>query len=384
MTAKESNRTIHFVPGLRFSCTGCGKCCHNDWDLPVTKTKAESIGQTDLFKQKVREGYLPLQLVSDDLYILGSRPDGGCVFLDGELCEIHRDIGPDAKPLTCQLFPLNLVRAPDGYHVSLSFACPAVLAGVGPPIEERRSWLTGFVATDDDIPPLTRVIDDVSLSANLDISYADYLRLESELLGCLDDSLCPQGLVNWACTLLEGGLAQFSPMKVSDLLPEALDLLDVFSRTIVGIIELEVSPDEREAYIQALATDFAGRSNKLDVSLPVFSYYRPPSEMCRTSMVRFLRSQFAGKRLLTGSSVVSRLLAFATGLAILCYYVEAQARETGSLHFSFQQLERAFALVEENILTHSDDLDPFFDSYENALLRMMAAYESEKEHLQLS
>ena len=374
MINPEPRNALHFVPGLSFSCTGCGKCCNNDWSLPVTQKKAESIEKTELYQQKVREGYQPLQVVGEAI-ILGTKENGGCVFLDGPLCEIHRDIGADEKPLTCQLFPLNLVSTPDGTHVSLSFACPAVLSGVGPPIDERREWLTDFIKTEDDIPPLSEVGDIVQVTANLEWSYSDYLILEKKLLDGIDDSLCPQGLVNWACILLEDGeelgAEGFSTLPVSSLLEHALFMLDIFGRTVVSIMELDTTPEEREAYIAALSEDNLTRSFKTGASFLSFGYYRPPSEMARNVLVKFMRSQIQGKRLLTGDTVASRLLAFGTGIAIICYYLESQARESGTLHFSFEQLERAFTLVEENLLTHSHDLEPFFLRFEEALLQML-------------
>ena len=375
-----TSSSIHFVQGLRFSCTGCGKCCHNDWDLLVTKEKAESIQETELFAEKVRQGFTPLRVL-DELFVLGTRDTGGCVFLDGELCELHRDLGPESKPLGCQLFPLNLVQAPDGYHVSLSFACPAVLAGVGTPIDERREWLSKFITSENDIPPLCVVPEQISVSLHREIPYNEYLELEAKLVACLDDSLCPQGIINWACTMLEEGpkfsVDAWSPLKVCPLLEEALQLLDLFGRSIVGIMELEGSPNEREAYIQSLTEDYLGRSLRTGAAFPNFAFYRPPSEMARAVIVKFFRSQFLGKRLLTGQTVVSRLLAFGTALAVICYYLEAQAREYKSLHFSFEHLEKAFAIVEENVLTHSEDLEPFFLKYEEALAEILGCSEEE-------
>lgn len=372
MKHQQPTAALHFVQGLRFSCTGCGKCCNNDWDLPVTNARAESIQKTDTYENKTRLGYTPLKLIKGT-FILGTRDNGECVFLDGSLCEIHRDHGADAKPLTCQLFPLNLVKAPDGYHISLSYACPAVISGIGPPLEERREWLDQFLLIEDDIPPLSLVPETISISALCEVPYAEYLELESKLLGCLDDSLCPQGFINWACTLLEFGpsfsAAEFSPLQVSPLLEEALSLLDIFGRTVVGILEAE--PEQRGPFIESLAEDGLGRSRRTGATFPNFSYYRPPSEIARSVTLKFFRSQIQGKRLLTGQTVVSRLLTFGTGFAILCYYLEAQAKEYKSLHFSFEHLERAFAIVEENILTHSDDLEPFFIKFEDALCQML-------------
>ena len=365
MTTTEPPRALHFVPGLRFSCTGCGKCCNSDWALPVTEKKATSLEKTELFQRKVRQGYEPLKVV-DETIILGTRENGGCVFLDGPLCEIHRDIGAEEKPLTCQLFPLNLVSTPDGIHVSLSFACPAVISGVGPPIDERWEWLSGFLAMEDDNPPMSEVGETVLIAKEQEWSYADYLVLEAKLLEAIDDSLCPEGVLNWACQLLEDGptlgAAGFSVEKTSSLLGQAVSLLDIFGRTVIGIMELDTSPEEREQFINGLAEESQSRSVKTGAHFPSFSYYRPPSEMARNLLIKFMKSQIQGKRLLTGETVVSRLLAFGTAIAVVCYYLEAQARESGSLHFSFEHLERAFTLVEENLLTHSQDLRAFLSA----------------------
>ena len=67
---------------------------------------------------------------------------GQCAFLDrDQLCEIHGSHGPEAKPLTCQLFPFVLTPTDRGVSVGLSFYCPSVRAGHGRDIQEHRSNL---------------------------------------------------------------------------------------------------------------------------------------------------------------------------------------------------------------------------------------------------
>ncbi|MFA5507713.1 MAG: YkgJ family cysteine cluster protein [Vulcanimicrobiota bacterium] len=370
----KSSPPIHFVPGLHFSCTSCGKCCKNDWDLIVTKGKVESIQKTELYAQKVREGYAPLRVL-EEVVVLGTTEDGSCVFLDGTLCELHRDLGEDSKPLGCQLFPLNLVRTPDGFHVSLSHACPAVLAGVGAPLPAQREWLTRFITNVEELPPLAAVGEKVWISDLCEVPYCDYLLLETKLLEFIKDDIYPQALINWACTILEQGASfsasDFSPGRICTMLEEALELLDIFGRAIISILELESGHEERELYSQGLIEDGVSRSHRTGAAFPPFNWYPPASEMTRATLIKFVRSQIQGKRLLAGQTVVSRLLAYGTGLAIICYYLEAQAREFGSLHFSFQHLEKAFSIVEENVITHSDDLERFFVKFEEALLEIL-------------
>ena len=51
---------------------------------------------------------------------------------------MHATHGSDAKPLACRLFPFTFVATPTEVRVSLSFACPAVIDGEGPPLAEQR------------------------------------------------------------------------------------------------------------------------------------------------------------------------------------------------------------------------------------------------------
>jgi hypothetical protein len=49
---------------------------------------------------------------------------GACVFYEGRLCEIHRELGPSAMPVACQQFPRIALRDRRGTFVTLSHFCP--------------------------------------------------------------------------------------------------------------------------------------------------------------------------------------------------------------------------------------------------------------------
>lgn len=54
-------------------------------------------------------------------------PDGDCAQLDGDrLCGLHRELGEDALPDTCALFPRVLQQAGDHREATASLACPEI------------------------------------------------------------------------------------------------------------------------------------------------------------------------------------------------------------------------------------------------------------------
>lgn len=75
-------------------------------------------------------------------YALNKRPDGACVFLDADnRCRIHTDLGEEAKPLACRIFPFSVRSTGEGWQASLRFDCPSVIESKGAPIGQHRSLL---------------------------------------------------------------------------------------------------------------------------------------------------------------------------------------------------------------------------------------------------
>ncbi len=69
---------------------------------------------------------------------LAQRRDGRCVFLtDAGLCRIHAEFGLDAKPLTCRMFPLQLVPAENVAYLTVRRCCPSAATEQGRPLEKH-------------------------------------------------------------------------------------------------------------------------------------------------------------------------------------------------------------------------------------------------------
>jgi Fe-S-cluster containining protein len=125
----------------RWQCAGCARCCRGSliWltDQDLAKLSEQGWERNPEYagtKTVVREGWF------GGRQRLAQRGDGSCVFLlpDGR-CRIHADFGPDAKPLACRMFPLQLVPLERHALLTLRRACPTAAADQGPEVREYQS-----------------------------------------------------------------------------------------------------------------------------------------------------------------------------------------------------------------------------------------------------
>ena len=140
-------RDFVFSPGTTYSCINCGRCCTH-WGISVDEKTAANLLKYDWgahypdMKHKTVMVKRKSAIEGGESYFMKMRLDGRCPFLDdGKFCRIHRDLGYDAKPLTCKRFPLELVMGRRAVYARLSFYCPAVAAGEGEPLGAQRRWM---------------------------------------------------------------------------------------------------------------------------------------------------------------------------------------------------------------------------------------------------
>lgn len=80
--------------------------------------------------------------------------DGACGFLSStNRCRLHEELGADAKPLACRMFPYSFHPAPSAIVVTTSFACPTIVANRGDRIASdgpraliaslQKEWFSG-------------------------------------------------------------------------------------------------------------------------------------------------------------------------------------------------------------------------------------------------
>lgn len=124
---------------VRFTCSQCGDCCRT-FDVPLVQGEAERL------ESLAWEGSGPGAQVTTPIRVAGlagrrqlaRRRDGACVFLgERSQCLVHERFGELAKPLMCRLYPFAFYPLGDRVGVDVSFACRAVAAGEGAPLEAR-------------------------------------------------------------------------------------------------------------------------------------------------------------------------------------------------------------------------------------------------------
>ena len=126
----------------RWDCHQCGACCRGSIvtlsDDDLAKLKEQKWHEHPDFKGKqtlIRESWL-----GGD-YRLAHRDDGSCVFLDVDgLCRIHKQFGAEAKPLVCQMFPLQIVPREGVAYLTVRRACPSAAGDLGRPVSEQLDY----------------------------------------------------------------------------------------------------------------------------------------------------------------------------------------------------------------------------------------------------
>jgi Fe-S-cluster containining protein len=113
-----------------YLCRHTGACCTAGWAIPVEPPAYERLKghftehpRTSAGGVFATGGPLPEGAAA----VLGLAQDGACVFFEpkrGNLCAVHRELGPESLPAACRQFPRVVLHDARGTLVSLSHFCP--------------------------------------------------------------------------------------------------------------------------------------------------------------------------------------------------------------------------------------------------------------------
>lgn len=133
---------VPHVSDQRWSCHSCGLCCRTlvGHLFDDERERLDKQGWADKLG-------LPAYVRVGRGYALNKRTDGACVFLDDKnRCRIHAELGEDAKPLACRIFPFSVRRTSDAWQATLRFDCPSVIESKGAPISQHRPRLRELIS----------------------------------------------------------------------------------------------------------------------------------------------------------------------------------------------------------------------------------------------
>ncbi|MCA9122504.1 MAG: YkgJ family cysteine cluster protein [Planctomycetaceae bacterium] len=128
----------------RWECASCGNCCRGSV-IPLSDADMERLKQQ---RWEEHPDFESVRTVTnrgwfDKRAQLAQRPDGSCVFLTPDnRCRIHAEFGEAAKPLVCQMYPLQLVPQEKRVILTLRRSCPSAAADRGAELQKRLSHVT--------------------------------------------------------------------------------------------------------------------------------------------------------------------------------------------------------------------------------------------------
>ena len=186
----SSERPIELFPSYRFRCNGEGGCCRMYSSIvfsPLEAARARSLlplvldggaRHEHVFTPERGAGPCPGSAVA--------LVDGGCAYLDGSACGLHRAGGPDSKPLGCNLFPLVLVDDGKRIRASVAVECRCVLESAD--ASDGDGLLAESIRVAGDLDPRYAVAalpDRVSIAAERETPLDDFVDWSDAVLDTL-------------------------------------------------------------------------------------------------------------------------------------------------------------------------------------------------------
>lgn len=131
----------------KWDCHQCGICCRGSLvpldDADVARLNSQKWDEHPDYRDT------PIMVrywSSKKRYRLAQRLDSSCVFLKADgLCRIHSELGYEAKPTICRVFPLQLVPRNGNTALTIRRACPSSAADDGIPLKQHLPFVQQMV-----------------------------------------------------------------------------------------------------------------------------------------------------------------------------------------------------------------------------------------------
>lgn len=197
-----SEPQLRVLPGAKFSCQGCGKCCTGFSFGPVEPQVIQNLIDQDMASKwpPAQEAPWYHEHTGPDgpdgtpVFSLAHR-DGHCVFLrPDKLCAIHAELGESAKPWFCREYPVRIVQDAKGLTATIRADCGGFSASYasGQPLDDQLQAALSLprpVSYPHFDPEHVEVLPGVAISPE------NWLELESPLMAKVKAGGAGQGIV---------------------------------------------------------------------------------------------------------------------------------------------------------------------------------------------
>lgn len=357
---------LHVYDFQAFECTNCGRCCNKRWKVTIDPHQIEGIQKSQAYKERVRDGYTPLTIGEDGFAKVGAHDGNYCSFFtEDRWCTLHGELGLYGKPRGCQLFPYHANDTPDGTFVTMSFACPPVVAGKDRDVETNRRDLQHVLDYRRSLAPEPLAEDfRVKLTPQLEISWDSYRELESRILAAYRADRPYESLLAIVLGVLrgrhqpEGGQLYAS---VDEDLSFPKEILDSFMDGLLDALR------DREGANDGIPSAEIGENEPTFLATlvaqqrPHLSFVVPEGSLLPEIFNRYFLNLVLGKGLLK-TSVVERLLTLLCGMVLVQLYGAAYQRYRQEPELTLDAITLAFDFVEMNVVTHNLSLGHIFAS----------------------
>ena len=217
---------LHFDPRQNYDCLMCGRGCRAGWDIPVEAEVVANLEKQPLVLRIIQEQGPVFRHVEGTTFIQNSKDCPNCRFLaEDQLCSIHREMGFEAKPATCKLFPFVMTQTPEGIFAGTTYYCSATRQNHGRNTSAHEADLRAQLELG---APINKVAGDGLVIHNrYYISYRDYLGMEKELLSRAETVGLREALaratLGLACVMAELPLLEEGVQAIGKKIPEMWD-----------------------------------------------------------------------------------------------------------------------------------------------------------------
>jgi Fe-S-cluster containining protein len=397
-----------FPQKLHFSCHMCSGCCRF-WNVLATEGEVERFRHFDWASTRPRfTNREVVEDAGDGLHRL-SHIDDACIFLDDDnLCAIHKELGPEAKPVMCKQFPYSLIDTPEGVVVSLDFACPTVVADEGKPLESHAADVRARIKEWGEMGAHSRLgmagtargeMPRIEARKGVPLKWADYLAIERGLLSVMKreeetlterlrlvDVLATQAVARatigqmgaWVDSLADAGwtplrmpATRVSPLGQRALVAPVVASIEegwnphgaVASRSGAARIRLALALTASSSAVPLPTADGA----VLQLPGMLRTRFAQDDPQLNAPITRFMTAFIARKGLLKGSTLLQGTRSLALYFAVIRWYSVARAVLAGREAVEPADVRYALILVEKTLSRSPGLTDGLFTALMNFL-----------------